>query len=210
VQVPIINTGSEASDAGALIAHTMLEPNAPLTRPGTSADWIDALIGVASAGASAAHSALEPVAAETPIAPEPAPPAITKPFITLRANLPAHFDETEVVPIAKFEFPDHLIPGTKRHGDYAHEQIGNLLQNAAGTDITLKLNTAPSIRGVDVEVPVPDIDSVGFQHAEIKPLSRSGRSRLNYQELNVWDLAGQVQAITYDKNGNIYYGFPGL
>jgi hypothetical protein len=64
--------------------------------------------------------------------------------------------------------------------------------------------------GVDVEVPVEDIDGVGFQYAEIKPLSRSGRSRFNNQVLNVWDLEGRVQAITYDKNGNIYYGFPGL
>lgn len=85
-----------------------------------------------------------------------------------------------------------------------------MLQESVGPNVVLTLNTAPNTPGVDVEVPVPDIDSVGFQYAEIKPLSRSSRSRLNYQEFNVWDLAGQVQAITYDKNGNIYYGFPGL
>jgi hypothetical protein len=74
----------------------------------------------------------------------------------------------------------------------------------------LTLNTAPNTPGVDVEVPVPDIDQVGFQYAEIKPLSCSGRSRFNNQVLNVWDLEGRVQAIAYDKNGNIFYGFPGL
>jgi len=85
-----------------------------------------------------------------------------------------------------------------------------LLQESVSPNVVLTLNTAPNTPGVDVEVPVEDIDSVGFQYAEIKPLSRSGRSRFNNQVLNVWDLEGRVQAITYDKNGNIYYGFPGL
>lgn len=114
------------------------------------------------------------------------------------------------MPIGKFEFPDHLIPGTKDHGDYAHDRMGALLQDATGTDITLRLNTAPNIPGIDVQVPPKGIDVVGFEFAEIKPLSRSGRARFNNQVLNVWDLEGRVQAITYDKNGNIYSGFPGL
>jgi hypothetical protein len=205
VQIPIINTGDPNSDQGALIAHAILEPNAPLTRPGTSADWIEALIGLASAGAMAAHPA---PGAEAPIAPEPVPPAIAKPFITLRAKLPTEFDTS--VPIGKFEFPEYLIPGTKDHGDYAHDRIGALLQEAAESDVNLTLNTAPNTRGVDVEVLEEDIGDVGFEYAEIKPLSRSGRSRFNNQVLNVWDLEGRVQAITYDKNGNIFYGFPGL
>lgn len=204
VQIPVINTGSEASDAGALIAHAILEPKAPLTRPGTNADWIDALISLGSAAAMAAR----PAGAKAPAEPEPAPPSIAKPFVTLRAKLAAGFDES--VPIGKFEFPDHLIPGTKDHGDYAHDRIGNLLQEASGSNANLVLRTAPNTPGVDVEVPRPDIDDVGFEYAEIKPLSRAGRSRFNHQVLNVWDLEGQVQAITYDKDGNIYYGFPGL
>jgi hypothetical protein len=206
VQIPIINTGSEASDAGALVAHAILEPNAPLTRPGKNADWMDALIGLASAGITAAH----PVEGETPVVPEPAPSGIAKSFITLRAKLPADFDENELVPIGKFEFPEYLIPGTKGHGDYAHDRIGTLLQDATGTNITLTLNTAPNVRGVDIAVPDDGIHVVGFEFAEIKPLSRTGRTRFNDQVLNVWDLDGRVQAITYDKNGNIYYGFPGL
>jgi hypothetical protein len=210
VQVSIINTGGEGSDQGALIAHAILEPNNSLTRPGTNADWIDALIALASSGAVATHAALESAGAETPIASKPAPRAIAKPFITLRAKLPADFDEKELVPIGKFEFPDHLIPGTKGHGDYAHDQIGNLLQDATGTDVTLTLNTAPNARGVDVEVPDRGVHIVGFEYAEIKPLSRTGRSRFNNQVLNVWDLEGRVQATTYDKQGNIFYGFPGL
>jgi len=66
------------------------------------------------------------------------------------------------------------------------------------------------MRGVDVQVPSPKIEDVGFEFAEIKPLSRRGRSRFNNQVLNVWDLEGRAQPITYDRNGNIFYGFPGL
>ena len=208
VQIPIIETGDPNSDAGYVVAHAILEPDAPLARPGTNADRIMAFVGLASAGATAAHLAFGPAGAETPAAPEPAPPAVPKPFITLRAKLPADFGET--VPIGKFEFPDDLTPGTKGHGDYAHGQIGKLLQEAAGTDVDLILNTAPNMRGVDVQVPSPKIEDVGFEFAEIKPLSRSGRSRFNHQVLNIWDLEGRVQPITYDKNGNIFYGFPGL
>ena len=53
------------------------------------------------------------------------------------------------------------------------------------------------------------VDDVGFEYGEIKPLSRSGRSRFNNQVLNIWNLEGRVQPITYDRDGNIYYGFPG-
>lgn len=205
VQIPIIATGDPNSDQGALIAHAILEPNAPLTRAGTNADWIDALISLASAGATTAHPAR---GAEAPVAPEPLAPTIAKPFITLRAQLPSELDIS--VPIGKFEFPEHLIPGTKDYGNYAHDRIGELLQKAAGTNVNLRLNTAPNTRGVDITVPPEYAERIGFDFAEIKPLSRSGRSRFNYQVLNVWDLEGRVQAITYDQNGNIYYGFPGL
>lgn len=37
-QVSVINTGSEASDAGAVISHFLLEPNEPLARPAINAD----------------------------------------------------------------------------------------------------------------------------------------------------------------------------
>jgi len=85
-----------------------------------------------------------------------------------------------------------------------------LLQESVGPNVVLTLNTAPNTPGVDVEVPENGVHVTGFEYAEIKPLSRTGRSRFNNQVLNIWDLEGRVQAITYDKNGNIYYGFPGL
>jgi hypothetical protein len=58
VQVPVIDTGDPLSDRAALMGHNLFEPNAPLTRPGTNADWIDPLINLASVGAMAAGPAL--------------------------------------------------------------------------------------------------------------------------------------------------------
>lgn len=58
LQVPVINTGDPASDQGALIWLLEHEPNAPLTRPATNADWIDPLIDLASLAAMAAGPAL--------------------------------------------------------------------------------------------------------------------------------------------------------
>lgn len=75
--------------------------------------------------------------------------------------------------------------------------------------IDLKLNTAPDACGVDIEVPPGKIDDIGFEYAGIKPLSHSGRSNFHYQVLNIWNLEGRVQPITYDRKGNIYYGFSG-
>lgn len=71
------------------------------------------------------------------------------------------------------------------------------------------LRTSPGINGVDIEVPEGAVSRVGFRYAEIKPMSSSGLSRFKTQVTNIWNLEGQVQAITYDYDGNIYYGFPG-
>jgi hypothetical protein len=46
-----------------------------------------------------------------------------------------------------------------------------------------------------------------FAHAEIKPLSASGEKKLRQQ---VWKWGydpSTVRAITYDANGNVYFGF---
>jgi hypothetical protein len=58
VQVPIINTGDPLSDQAALMGHELFEPDAPLTRPATNGDWIDALVNFASLVATAAGPAL--------------------------------------------------------------------------------------------------------------------------------------------------------
>lgn len=57
------------------------------------------------------------------------------------------------------------------HGNYAHDQIGKLLQEAAGTNVELELNTAPYMRGVDVTVPEDFIDYIGFEYGVTLPPS---------------------------------------
>jgi hypothetical protein len=46
------------------------------------------------------------------------------------------------------------------------------------------------------------------QSEEIKPMSANGYTSFNAQTAKL-DLSDPVQAITYDKQGNIYYGFVG-
>ena len=77
-------------------------------------------------------------------------------------------------------------------------------------DVELTLNTEPGVRNPDIIVPEGTISQLGFEYAEIKPLSNSGLTRFKYQVLNVWELEGKVLPITYDYDGNIYYGFSGL
>jgi hypothetical protein len=58
-----------------------------------------------------------------------------------------------------------------------------------------------------VSVPANYIARVGFAHAEIKPLSASGEKKLR-QQIWMWEYdPNTVRAVTYDANGNVYFGF---
>jgi hypothetical protein len=65
---------------------------------------------------------------------------------------------------------------------------------------------------VDIFVPKEYVETVGFQYGEIKPNTLSGQKTFNNQVWN-WQNNGKlrpgstVQAITYDANGNVYWGF---
>jgi hypothetical protein len=48
---------------------------------------------------------------------------------------------------------------------------------------------------------------VGFQFAEIKPVTSYGFRSFNAQVAR-WKLPGPAVALTYDYKGTIYYGFP--
>jgi len=126
------------------------------------------------------------------------------PYIKLPSQLPAGFDTS--APIGRFAVPADAVPGTTTFGDYAHQQIGDLIQGAA-PNADLTLNTAPGMKGVDLIVGPGDVSRIGFQFGEIKPLSPYGIRSYNSQVLK-WNLPGPVQAITYDSSGNIYLGFP--
>ncbi len=169
------------------------------------------------AGAPAAEGAAVPGAmpeTETPEATKPvAPPAEaaaakpaaeTTPYIKLPSQLEPGFDSSK--PIGHFTVPPGLTPGTTLFGDYVHEEIVELIEDAA-TDVEFTDNTAPGMKGVDIEVPTVSIAEVGFRYAEIKPLTKYGIRSFAAQVAR-WKLPGPVQAISYDSKGNIYLGFP--
>ncbi len=106
--------------------------------------------------------------------------------------------------IGSFPVPDNLTYGTTPFGYYAHDAIAGLLERRfPNVDFILRIR--PGQRGVDVEVPERSISDVGHQYFEIKPLTPSGE-RSFYRQLEEWGV-GPVQSLTYDKDGNIYYGF---
>jgi hypothetical protein len=75
------------------------------------------------------------------------------------------------------------------------------------TDADLILRVEPGQKGIDVSVPPEHIVRLGFAHAEIKPLSASGEKKMRQQILK-WEYdPSTVQAITYDADGNVYFGF---
>ena len=69
------------------------------------------------------------------------------------------------------------------------------------------LRVAPGQQGIDVSVPKDDIARLGFAHAEIKPLSESGERKMRQQVWKWGYKPSTVRAITYDANGNVYFGF---
>jgi hypothetical protein len=91
-------------------------------------------------------------------------------------------------------------------GNHAHRETGSMLQDLYKS-VGLILRVEPGQRGVDVSVPENHIASLGFAHAEIKPLSESGEKKMR-QQVGKWGYdPSTVRAITYDANGNVYFGF---
>jgi hypothetical protein len=106
--------------------------------------------------------------------------------------------------IGSFPVPDNLTYGTTLFGNYAHEQIANLLEELY-PGVLFDMRVLPGQRGIDVTVLDDPFGRVGFPFGEIKPLTPSGESAFNRQLLQ-WGV-GPVQSITYDAAGNVYYGF---
>jgi len=197
-------TGDPRVDQAALWGHELFEPNAPLTRPATNADWIDPIAGAASVASMAVGPALGVAGEGVAVAADTSTVAADAPFIIPISELPADFDVT--LPIGRF-IPKSDLPPVL-FGQDAHQQIGQLLQDALGSDVKLILRTAPGQTGIDVEVPLRSVDDVGFQFGEIKSMSAKGYTSFNSQTA-IWKLPAPVQAILYDTQGNIYYGFVG-
>ncbi|HEX4157604.1 MAG TPA: hypothetical protein VHY79_03950 [Rhizomicrobium sp.] len=119
------------------------------------------------------------------------------------SELPADSDITW--PVGRYVIPKNVNPGWD-YGNLVHEQIGTLYQNTF-PDVKMILRTSKGLNDVDIEIPDENVPSVGFRYAEIKPLSNSGFSRFKGQVAR-WKKPAPVLAITYDYDGNIYYGFP--
>jgi hypothetical protein len=108
--------------------------------------------------------------------------------------------------IGSFAPPAGLRFGLPAFGHYAHREAAKILKDLY-PGVQFVLRVTPGQKGIDVSVPLDRIESLGFAHAEIKPLSASGEKKMRQQ---VWDWEydpSTVRAITYDANGNVYYGF---
>lgn len=106
--------------------------------------------------------------------------------------------------IGSFPVPEGLTFGTTLFGNYAHQEIADLLDEMY-PDVFFIFRVRPGQGGIDVEVPENAISVVGHAYLEIKPLTPSGE-RSFYEQLERWGV-GPVQALTYDSSGNLYYGF---
>jgi hypothetical protein len=108
--------------------------------------------------------------------------------------------------IGSFTPPAGMKYGGTDFGIYAHKQAARILQDQY-SGIPLVLRVERGEQGVDVSVPANYIARVGFAHAEIKPLSASGEKKLR-QQIWMWEYdPNTVRAVTYDANGNVYFGF---
>jgi hypothetical protein len=102
--------------------------------------------------------------------------------------------------------PDRSVPETTLFDDLVHQQISDLVQRA-DPDVPFKLKVSNAEDGVDIEIPVEFVSKVGFRYAVILPRTRTAYSSFA-NDLSRWNLPSPVLAITYDREGNIYYGFP--
>ena len=125
-------------------------------------------------------------------------------FILLPRELSKDFDIT--LPVGRYKIPENAVPGTTTYGDLVHEQIGALVK-ARLPNARIILRTSPGIRGVDIELPEMEVPELGARYTEIKPLTDSGFKRFR-ADIARWKLTEPVLPLTYDYDGNIYYGFP--
>jgi hypothetical protein len=128
----------------------------------------------------------------------------SEPFIVLPRELSKDFDIT--LPVGRYKIPETAVPGTTTYGDLVGKQIGDLVQSRL-PDVPMTLRTSAGMRGVDIELDVSYVDALGARYLEIKPLTDSGFKTFRVQ-IARWKLTEPVLPVTYDYEGNIYYGFP--
>lgn len=127
-----------------------------------------------------------------------------QPFIIIPRELSKDFDIR--LPVGRYKIPETAAPGTTTYGDLVGKQIGDLVQSRL-PDIPMILRTSPGMKGVDIELAERYVDALGARYLEIKPLTDSGFRTFRVQTVR-WKLTEPVLPVTYDYEGNIYYGFP--
>jgi hypothetical protein len=203
VQVPVINTGDPLADIVGQLGYETSVPNAPLMRPATNADWLDPLVNAGSAVTVVVGPVFGAAEAGGTVAADTVEFAADTPFLIPRSEVPADFDYAW--PVGGYEIPPGVAPGTD-YGNLVHKQIGDLIQDMY-PDVKMILRTSPGMKGIDIEIMPDEASRVGFRYAEIKPVSDYGFRSYTGQVAR-WKLPEPVLAITYDYQGNVYYGFP--
>ncbi|SFG52018.1 YD repeat-containing protein [Novosphingobium sp. CF614] len=101
--------------------------------------------------------------------------------------------------------------GSTLFGDEAHTVAGRMLTenlNAQGVPLEAITNrTGPGLTGIDMSVDPIYAKQLGFEHIEIKPNTANGLRTLNRQ-VERWGMnPSSVQSVTYDAQGNVWWGF---
>ena len=108
--------------------------------------------------------------------------------------------------LGKVTPPANANPGTTTFGNRMHEQIAEMLR-AKFPGVKFKFNIKPGQTGVDIVVPPQSEGITGFRYADIKPRTPAQAAKFAQQVENWGFKPGEVKAITYDANGNVYEGF---
>ncbi len=143
---------------------------------------------------------------EAPIEPaKPSPSTGPKPLPEYASPQAASSNESQPPKIGSFPVPDDLTYGTTNFGIYAHEQLAKLLDKLYPR-VKFILRLGRGQKGIDVEVPddprLPP--SLREKSLELKPRTPSGERRF-YRQKEEWGVP--VDPLSYDQDGNIYYGF---
>lgn len=109
--------------------------------------------------------------------------------------------------IGKVAVPAELKFGATKVGQFIHDAFEGVLRKSfPGSNFKMHTNVGQT--GVDAILELERGVNPGFRYGELKPNTRSGKASFETQ-LKDWGLGtDEVQPFSYDKQGNVYVGFP--